>query len=258
MKKIGFLFFVVLLLSSCVSKIPPNTIRVYDANAYAMAKPLLRYDFIQQKINAEIIQSSNSLNLAGGLAGNKAAKNLYEKLSISFRFPESDFSSQLMLLKDYVSNDAKLTMHSYGFTIDQGLEFITVTILGETDWDHNNVSDYLISFRIKQDSLRYKLNNKQTSVALPTREYILLVEDVSSRVYIANILFIRDYIKDSTGVRTQIYKDHEGAEDSFFQEHGAISFEQGQEQIVFAPNADKKQKIKPKQNEEVKQRKLSE
>lgn len=247
MKKIGIFVFVAFLISSCVPQSPQGSIRVCDENAYAVAKPLLLYDFRKQGIELEILPSLNTINPLEGILGNKAAKNLYKKLSLSFRFQNSGFKLEPLFLKDYVSNDAEITMYSYGFTIDQGQEFITATILGVTDWDSDNINDYLISFRINQKALSYKSNNQQVHLELPTRDYLLLIRDINSSIYEAHILFIHDYIRQSTGARSEVYKNHEDAQNSLFQDHGAISFEQGQEQIVFAPSVDEKKKIKSKQ-----------
>lgn len=249
MKKIGLFIVMTLLMSSCVSPIPQGSIRVYDEKAYFVAKPLLRYDFLGQGIEFEILPSLSVANPLEGILGHKAAKSLYEKLSLSFRFQDSNFTAKPFFLKDYISSDANVTMHSYGFTITQGQEFITATILGVIDWDSDNVNDYLISFRINQKALNYELNDQLARVELPTRDYLLLVRDINSRVYKADILFIHDYIKQSSGIRSEIYKNHKDAQNSLFQDHAAISFEQGQEQIVFAPSIDEKKKRRPAKKE---------
>lgn len=243
MKKIGIFVCVALLISSCVTHPPQGSIRVYDENAYVVAKHLLRYDLRKQGIGAEILPSLNISNPFENVFGQRLAKDLYDKLSLSFRFPDSGFQLESVFLKDYISSDAVITMYLYGFTIDQGQEFITATILGVTDWDRDNVNDYLISFRINQKALNYELNDQQSRVELPTREYLLLIKDIDSSIYEAHVLFIHDYIKQSSGVRSEVYRNQKDAQNSLFQDHGAISFEQGQEQIVFAPNIDEKQKI---------------
>ena len=273
MKKIGFFIFMALVMTSCVSQIPQRSILIYDEKAYVVAKPLLRHDFYKQKIDTEILPSLSPANPLDGLIGHKMAKNLYKKLSLSFRFQDKDFNANPIFLEDYVSNDAEIIMHSYGFTIDQGQELITVTILGEADWNSDNVNDYLISFRINQKELNYNVKNYQAHVALPSRNYILLIKNINASIYNAHILYIHDYIKEGNGIRSEVYKNHEGAQNSLFQDHSAISFEQGQEQIVFAPDAkennakrkDKKNRKNRKNedeqskenNEKVKQRKLA-
>ena len=258
MKKLITAFSIV-LLSSCASKVPPQSVRVYDQNAYTIAKPLLNRDFVKQKIDTEIFPSASIINPLEGVSGYWMAKNLYKKLSLSFRFQNAGSGAQVIFLKDYVSDNAQIIMHAYGFTINQGAELITATLLGETDWDNDGVNDYLASFRINQKALQYESNKQQARVELPTREYILLIKDVNSDVYEAQILFIHDYIKQSSGIRSEVYKDHKAAKNSLFQDHGAVSFEQGQEQIVFAPSAGDNQRKKfGSKNEQVNKTELSE
>lgn len=258
MKKVVIFFSIVLLFSSCASANPPRSIRIYDEKAYHLVKDLLIGDFIKQKIEIEIYPSTISLSLFG-LIGARTARKIYKRLSLSFRFQDSNPHQQVLLLSEYVADNADITMHAYGFTIDQGSEFITATVLGETDWDNDNISDYILSFRISQKALHYEFNKQKTRIESPTREYILLIRNVDSDVYKAEILLIHDYIRQSYGMRTMVYKNHAGALGSFFQEHVAISYEQGQEQIVFAPDTGEQKKNKSeKEEEEVKRTKLSE
>jgi len=264
MKKIVIFLGIALLLSSCVSAmssmsaIPLHSIRVYDENAFLIVKPMLEDDFSKQKIDAEIPLSPSKLNMFG-VFGVQMAKNLYKKLSLSFRFQDTSSGQQSFLLSDYVTDNADVTMYAYGFTIDQGSEYITVTILGETDWNSDNINDYIVSFRINQKALNYESNNQKARVALPTREYLLLIKNVNSIVYNADILLIHDYLKQSNGILSETYKNHESAQDSFFQDHGSISYEQGQEQIVFAPNTGEQQENKSKEKEtQVKKTELTE
>ncbi len=245
-----FLAFM-LLCSSCVAKIPPHTLQIYDENAYAIARPLLLYDFQKQKIDIEVQPQSSLLNPFYGIAGNQAAKKLYDSLSLSFRFPDQENSGN-SLLKDSIAENAEVTMHAYGFTVSQGSELITATILGETDWNNDSINDYILSFRINQKPLNYELNKQKARVELPTREYILLVRNVNASIYRGEILFIHDYIRQSSGIRSQVYKNHKDAKNSIFQDHSAISFEQGQENIVTAPS--KKSEKERKQQEEQKKK----
>jgi len=246
MKNFSILFALALLLSACMPSAPSHSIRIYDENAYAIVKPMLSVSFLEQKIDTEILPSSSTINPLRGIMGNRAAKKLYKRLSLSFRFSDPSEMEQSILLEDYISSNAKVNMHAYGFTIDQGSEYITATILGETDWNNDIINDYIVSFRINQKTLNYESNNTQARVELPAREYILLIKNVDSSVYKAEILFIRDYIKQSTGIRSEIYKNHESARNSLFQEHVAISYEQGQEQIVRPPDTGKKSKSEKK------------
>lgn len=243
-----------LFLCACHTATTPYTIRVHDEAAYMRAKNMLQYDLTQQKIDTELLPSAqtfSNLNPMNAITARKISYKLFERLSISFRLGIEDYSvAKTMLLQNFVSNPSEVEWHAYGFTFNQGTERITVTILGELDWDNNAILDYIVSFRINQNPLTYKTGEQENHMEMPTRDYTLLVKDINASLYVGNILFIHDYIKQSTGIRSVIYRDYTTAQEGFFQDHVSTSFAQGDEEIVLAPE-DLEEKETNKENKNI-------
>lgn len=251
-----FLFAFLFLCSCTASANTQGIIRVYDNNIYQNVKPLLMADFTKHGILTEDLPSFNPIDLFNKEWGFVTAKELYNKLTLSFRYPSIPDSKKWTfagLKEDY----AKTTMYSHGFIIERGLEKITVSLLGDLDWDKNNVLDWLVYCRFEQKPVTDEISKND---ARPAREYFVIVTDRTAEYWQGSPLVIRDLTLFTKGQESTIYRNLTEQKQKALEPGLALDFEAGQTQIIDEPDTSQKSQKQDKGAEQttLKEQSLSE
>lgn len=249
-----FLFAFLFLCSCTASANTQGIIRVYDNNIYQNVKPLLMADFTKHGILTEDLPSFNPIDLFNKEWGFFTGRELYNKLTISFRYPSIPDSKKwtfASLKEDY----AETTMYNHGFIIERGLEKITVSLLGDLDWDKNDVLDWLVYCRFEQKPVTDEISKNDARQA---REYFVIVTDRTTNFWQASPLVIRDLTLFSKGQESTIYRNLTEQKQKALEPGLALDFEAGQTQIIDAPENLQNTENSQKQNKSVKENSLKE
>lgn len=228
----NYFFFLFLFLCSCTAS--ANTqgiIRVYDNTIYQNVKPLLMADFTKHGILTEDLPSYNPIDLFNKEWGFFTGRELYNKLTLSFRYPSIEDSKKwtfASLKEDYT----KTTMYNHGFIMERGLEKITVSLLGDLDWDKNDVLDWLVYCRFEQKPVTDEISKND---ARPAREYFVIVTDRKTAFWQAAPVVIRDLMLFSKGQESTVYRNLTEQKQKALEPGLALDFEAGQTQIIDAP-----------------------
>lgn len=239
-----FLFAFLFLCSCTASANTQGIIRVYDNNIYQNVKPMLMADFTKHGILTEDLPSFNPVDLFKKEWGLFTGRELYKKLTLSFRYPsieESKTWTFASLKEDFTETD----MYNHGFIIERGLEKITVSLLGDLNWDANDSLDWLVYCRFEQKATTDELSKHD---ARPAREYLVVITDRSGEYWQAEPLIIRDLMLYTTGQEATIYRNLTEQKQKALEPSLALDFEAGQTQILDAPGADKKGKKNKQEN----------
>lgn len=238
MKKI--IFFCIFLFYSCTAFANPRgVIRIYDNAIYQNIKTLLYADFTKHGIVTEEIPGFNPINLFNLEWGAMSGKNLYEKIALSFMYPSHE-ESKNWTFKNFRHTKTKAKMYSHGFVLEQGLQKITLSLLGELHWNEDSISDWLIYCRVDEMQTKNKITKNNTRHA---REYFLIISDRSGTYWQAKPFLIRDLTIYSQSTESKIYRNITKQLQLALEPNLAIDFEEGQEQIVDS-STNKKEKNK--------------
>lgn len=226
-----FLFAFLFLCSCTASANTQGIIRVYDNNIYQNVKPLLLADFTKHGILTEDLPSYNPVDFLKKEWGLLTGRELYKKLSLSFRYPsipESKTWTFASLKEDFT----KTTMYNHGFIMERGLEKITVSLLGDLNWDKNESLDWLVYCRFEQKPVTDEISKND---ARPAREYFVIITDRTGEYWQAVPLVIRDMMLFSKGQESTIYRNLTEQKQKALEPSLALDFEAGQTQIIDAP-----------------------
>lgn len=237
MKKLFFLFC--FALCACTAN-ATGTIRVYDNDIYQNVKPMLLADFTKHGILTEDLPTFNPINLFTKEWGFLTGKELFKRLSLSFQYPSTEESKE-WTFENIRADYTKVTMYSHGFVLEQGLEQITVSLLGDLDWNKDGVLDWLVYCRIEQ--LRTQ-NDITKNDARKAREYLVVVTDRNAQYWQAEPVVIRDITLYTTGQESKIYRNLTMQKRKALEQSLAVDFEAGQTQILDAPGEGEKTKEK--------------
>lgn len=246
MKKLFLLAF--LFLCSCTAS--ANTqgmIRVYDNNIYQKVKPMLLADFTKHGILTEDLPSFNPVDFFQKEWGLLTGRELYKKLTLSFRYPSIE-ESKTWTFASLKEDFTKTTMYNHGFIMERGLEKITVSLLGDLNWDADESLDWLVYCRFEQKATTDALSKND---ARPAREYLVVITDRSGDYWQANPLVIRDLMLFSKGQEATIYRNLTEQKQKALEPSLAIDFEAGQTQILDAPETQGKSNKKSKQDKKI-------
>lgn len=228
-----FLFVFLFLCSCTASANPQGIIRVYDNNIYQNVKPLLMADFTKHGIVTEDLPSFNPIDLFKKEWGFVTGKELYKKLTLSFRYP-SNPDSKKWTFESLKEDFTKTTMYSHGFILERGLEKITVSLLGDLDWDKNDVLDWLVYCRFEQKPTTDEISKND---ARPAREYFVIVTDRTAEYWQAEPIVIRDMMLFTKGQETTLYRNLTMQKQKALEPSLAVDFEAGQTQIIDDPKS---------------------
>lgn len=230
MKNIFFL--TLFLLCSCTANATSQgIIRVYDNTIYQNVKPLLLADFTKHGIITEELPSLNPIQFFSKEWGFVSAKELYAKLTLSFRYPSIE-DSRRWTFENLKEEYTETTMYSHGFTVEHGLEHITVSLLGDLKWDKNDTLDWLIYCRFEQKPTKNKLTKNDIRLA---REYLLVVTDRNATYWQAVPVVIRDLKLYSVGYDAAVYRNLTIQKQKALEPSLATDFEAGQAPILEKP-----------------------
>jgi len=253
MKKLFLLAF--LFLCSCTAS--ANTqgiIRVYDNTIYQNVKPMLMADFTKHGILTEDLPSFNPVDLFQKEWGLFTGRELYKKLTLSFRYPSKEESKTwtfASLKEDFTKTD----MYNHGFIMERGLEKITVSLLGDLNWDSNDTLDWLVYCRFEQKATTDDLSKND---ARPAREYLVVITDRTGEFWQAKPLIIRDLMLFTHGQEATIYRNLTEQKQLALEPSLAIDFEAGQTQILDAPSTQDKPEKSKKQDKKIEENSLKE
>lgn len=231
MKK--FLIPMLFLLCSCTAAAADRSIiRIYDNTIYQNVKPMLLADFTKHGILTEELPGFNPVQFFSKEWGFVTADELYNKLTLSFRYPSSE-ESRRWTFADLSEDYTETTMYSHGFTVEHGLELITVSLLGDMLWDKNDTRDWLVYCRFEQKPTQNKLTKNDIR---PAREYLLVITDRTGAYWQAAPLVIRDLKLYSAGYDATIYRNLTEQKQKALEPSLATDFEAGQAPILEKPN----------------------
>lgn len=229
----NFLFLALFLLCSCTANAEMNgIIRVYDNTVYQNVKPMLLADFTKHGIITEELPSLNPVQLFSKEWGHVTAKELYEKLTLSFRYPSSE-DSRYWTFAGLKEEYADAVMYSHGFTAEHGLERVTVSLLGDLKWDKNDSLDWLVYCRYEEKQSKDKLAKNNIRHA---REYLLVITDRTGRYWNAQPVVIRDLKLYSSGYDAAIYRNLTKQKQKALEPSLATDFEAGQAPLLQRPD----------------------
>ena len=231
-----FLFAFLFLCSCTASANTQGIIRVYDNTIYQNVKPLLLADFTKHGILTEDLPSFNPVDFLKKEWGLFTGRELYKKLTLSFRYPsipESKTWTFASLKEDFT----KTTMYNHGFIMERGLEKITVSLLGDLDWDKNESLDWLVYCRFEQKPSSDEISKND---ARPAREYFVIITDRSAEYWQAAPLVIRDMMLFSKGQESTVYRNLTEQKQKALEPSLDLDFEAGQAQIIDAPEKGQK------------------
>lgn len=228
----NILFLTLLLLCSCTANITTQgIIRVYDNTTYQNVKPLLLADFTKHGIITEELPGLNPIQFFNKEWGFVSARELYAKLTLSFRYPSIE-ESRRWTFESLEEDYTETAMYSHGFTMEHGLEHITVSLLGDLKWDKNDTLDWLVYCRFEQKPTRNKLTQNDIRTA---REYLLVITDRSGSCWQAVPIVIRDLKLYSVGYDATIYRNLTEQKQKALEPSLATDFEAGQAPILEKP-----------------------
>lgn len=245
MKKI--IFFCLFFFFACTAfATPQGVIKIYDNTIYQSIKTLLYADFTKHGIITEEIPGFNPIDIYKLEWGVMSGKNLYEKIALSFMYPSHE-ESKKWTFKNFYHTKAKAKMYSHGFVLEQGLQKITLSLLGELHWNSDNISDWLVYCRVDEKQTKNALTKNDIRNA---REYLLIITDRDGKFWQASPVIIRDFIIYSHGNDSKIYRNLTKQTQLALEPSLAIDYEAGQEQIIDTTNKNEKNKQNKLVNEE--------
>lgn len=253
MKKLFLLAF--LFLCSCTAS--ANTqgiIRVYDNTIYQNVKPMLMADFTKHGILTEDLPSFNPVDLFQKEWGLLTGRELYKKLTLSFRYP-SKGESKTWTFASLKEDFTKTEMYNHGFIMERGLEKITVSLLGDLNWDNNDTLDWLVYCRFEQKATTDELSKND---GRPAREYLVVITDRTGAYWQGKPLIIRDLMLFTHGQEATIYRNLTEQKQLALEPSLAIDFEAGQTQILDAPETKDKNPKSKKQDKKIEENSLKE
>ncbi len=250
MKKI--VFFCLFFLLVCIAYASPRgVIKIYDNAIYQNIKTLLYADFTKHGIVTEEIPSFNPLDFFNQEWGSMSGKNLYKKIVLSFMYPSHE-ESKNWTFENFQFIKAKAKMYSHGFVLEQGLQKITLSLIGETYWNEDSIVDWLVYCRVDEMQTKNALTKNNTRTA---REYLLIITDRESKYWQASPIIIRDITLYSQSNESKVYRNLTKQMQLALEPSLVVDFEAGQEQIIDTAN---NKNEKDKQNTVVKEETLSE
>ncbi len=237
MKNIFFLML--FFLCSCMANASSQgIIRVYDNTRYQNIKPLLLADFTKHGIITEDLPSFNPVGLINKEWGFFTGKELYKKLTLSFRYPSVE-ESRHWTFAGLESEYADTEMYSHGFIMEQGLERITVSLLGDLDWDKDGVLDWLVYCRFEEKASSDKLAKNNARKA---REYFVIIRDRTAEYWQAEPFVIRDLTLFIHGQDSAVYRNLTERKQKALEPGLALDFEAGRAKILDMPAAETNRK----------------
>lgn len=232
----NFLFLAFFLLCSCTANAEMNgIIRVYDNTVYQNVKPMLLADFTKHGIITEELPSFSPIQLFSKEWGHVTAEELYNKLTLSFRYPSSE-DSRHWTFANLAEEYTDAVMYSHGFTAQHGLEQVTVSLLGDMKWDRNDTLDWLVYCRFEEKQSKDKVNKNNIRLA---REYLLMITDRTGSYWQAQPIVIRDLKLYSIGYDSTIYRNLTPQKQKALEPSLATDFEAGYAPILEKPEAPK-------------------
>lgn len=147
---------------------------------------------------------------------------LFKRLSPRFRFRVDPSLLPATFAASRATGDT-VSMQPYGFELGQGTDFVTVTLLAETDWNDDGAIDWVLLCRVK--SILGKNN---------MRDYYLVVEKLNTPILEPKLIAVYDCMSRTCKLFVDVNAKKELP---YAPEEPVIEVKAGQQNVTLPPGA---------------------
>lgn len=231
----GYMKIILLLLclslGACASS-SSSQLCIYDETTFKNVFPVLKEGLVENEIAEVAYMDLNSFSALSLPHVQGARDKLYNNLSLSFLYADTNINQKPVFFNSYVLQGEKITENRHGFDIKNNREEIEVRLLGEVDWNKDGKNDWIVNCRFWQRLPIFPLEGNKNVVSPESiRDYIILIDNVGEEILLGKTLFMREFFKDGGGERVTIY-DERRPDNGTLLPHVVMEYEQGEKEVV--------------------------